>query len=158
MINMAVLRAMAANGATVEMILAAIEADLAPPPEKRRKAVTGDRRTPLPDGWSPPTLCVPGWPPEKVERELQRFKDYALAHGKRYSRWDAAWRNWVSSPYQSNGGNGNGPGIPPKPGSRNDLRERNGRALNQLKDFAGSGGSSRDGADGWLPFAASKRP
>jgi hypothetical protein len=157
MINMAVLRAMAANGATVEMILAAIEADLAPK-EKRRQAAK-ERLTTLPDGWSPPTLCVPGWSPEKVERELQRFKDYAIAHGKRYSRWDAAWRNWVSSPYQSNGGNGNGhPPQTPRRGSRDELRERNAGALDQLKDFAGSGGKPGDGADGWLPFAAFKRP
>jgi hypothetical protein len=37
------------------------------------------------------------------ERQWQRFRDYCAANDKRYRDWDAAWRNWVSSPYQGNG-------------------------------------------------------
>lgn len=38
-----------------------------------------------------------------ADRQWQRFRDYCDANDKRYRDWDAAWRNWVTSPYQANG-------------------------------------------------------
>jgi hypothetical protein len=43
--------------------------------------------------------------------EFDRFTDYCKANGKRYADWDAAWRNWRTSPYRkTNGAQGNGRG------------------------------------------------
>lgn len=53
-----------------------------------------------------------GWSPEREQAEFHRFRDHALANGKRYKDWQAAWRNWVTSPYQQTlkHGAGNGTG------------------------------------------------
>src|SRR5262245_7869646 len=62
------------------------------------------RKVPLPDDWNPVVL-------EQDAAELARFKDYARANRKLYADWDAAWRNWKSSPYRkANGGRPNGHG------------------------------------------------
>jgi len=39
-----------------------------------------------------------------VTRELERFKNHLKAKGKRYKDYRAAFRNWLSSPYQGNNG------------------------------------------------------
>ena len=36
---------------------------------------------------------------EEAEAQFGRFKDYATANGKAYANWDAAWRNWLRSPF-----------------------------------------------------------
>jgi len=62
------------------------------------------RKRPLPDDWNPIIR-------EDDAAEFQRFRDYAKANGKLYADWDAAWRNWKTSPYRkSNGGHTNGNG------------------------------------------------
>lgn len=44
--------------------------------------------------------------------EWLRFKDHSLKKGVTYRNWDAAWRNWVTSPFQANGhSNGAANGI-----------------------------------------------
>lgn len=44
--------------------------------------------------------------------EWERFKDHGLKKGVLWTNWDAAWRNWVTSPYQNNGhSNGAANGI-----------------------------------------------
>ena len=45
-----------------------------------------------------------GWTAGKIAAELARFCDHACANGRRQADWRAAWRNWVTSPYQTNGG------------------------------------------------------
>jgi len=40
--------------------------------------------------------------------EFDRFTDYCKANGKRYADWDAAWRNWRTSPYRKAKGGPNG--------------------------------------------------
>lgn len=44
-----------------------------------------------------------GWDTSRLETELAKFKDYAIANGKLYADWHAAWRNWVRSPFQAGG-------------------------------------------------------
>jgi hypothetical protein len=62
------------------------------------------RKQPLPENWNPIIA-------EADAAELQRFKDYARANSKLYADWDAAWRNWKTSPYRkSNAGQSNGNG------------------------------------------------
>jgi hypothetical protein len=47
-----------------------------------------------------------GWELPKIQSEWQRFRDHSLAKGKRHRDVDAAWRNWVTSPYQNGALNG----------------------------------------------------
>lgn len=46
----------------------------------------------------------------ELEYELCRFRDYCLAHGKKYIDWQGAFRNWITSPFNKppNGSNHNG--------------------------------------------------
>lgn len=36
---------------------------------------------------------------QEAEAQFERFKGHALANGKTYKDWNAAWRNWLTSPY-----------------------------------------------------------
>ena len=59
-------------------------------------------KVPLPADWNPVV---------RVEdaAELERFKDHARAKDAHYADWDAAWRNWLTSPYRkANGWHANG--------------------------------------------------
>ena len=49
-----------------------------------------------------------GWDAKKAEFEEERFSNHAKATGRRQVDWTAAWRNWVTSSFQSptNGVNG----------------------------------------------------
>lgn len=44
-----------------------------------------------------------GWSDEKIGSEFDRFKDHAAQNARRCADWHAAWRNWVRSPYQTQG-------------------------------------------------------
>jgi len=54
-----------------------------------------------------------GWTEQRVSQEIQRFRDSAIAKGRKYAGllgWAAAWRNWVNSPFQqTDAGRGGGP-------------------------------------------------
>lgn len=66
-----------------------------------------------------------GWSIEYATAEAARFRDHALAKGRKCRDWQAAWRNWVTSPYQS----------VPKPNGENPhdpLERRNGESLGAL--------------------------
>ena len=49
-----------------------------------------------------------GFDRPRVQSEFERFCDHAAAGGRRQVDWHAAWRTWVTSPYQKPNGNGNG--------------------------------------------------
>lgn len=38
---------------------------------------------------------VDGWPPGRLEDELEAFTDYHASHETRSADWDASWRTWV---------------------------------------------------------------
>lgn len=44
-----------------------------------------------------------GWKDNKIAAEEQRFADHARAHNRLQADWHAAWRNWVTSPFQQKG-------------------------------------------------------
>jgi hypothetical protein len=44
-----------------------------------------------------------GWDDLKIQSEASRFRDHAIANNRRQADWAAAWRNWVTSPYQKKG-------------------------------------------------------
>lgn len=68
-------------------------------PEPARKRPS---KSPFPEGWTPDDLS-----PEDSS-EFERFRDHALKNDSRYARWDAAWRNWKTSPFRKAGGGVNG--------------------------------------------------
>jgi hypothetical protein len=60
-------------------------------------------KIPLPQNWKPDPIkvdgeagkIVAGWPAGRMERELSKFKDNALAGNVKHSDWNAAFRNWI---------------------------------------------------------------
>lgn len=71
-----------------------------PPPTKKPRVVAHR----LPEDWEPSELtgetgkAVAKWPPGALERELERFRDWAASASGANARkvdWQAAWRNWV---------------------------------------------------------------
>lgn len=82
------------------------------------------------------------WELPKIQSEWQRFRDHSLAKGKRHRNVDAAWRNWVTSPYQANGAAN---------GERSSARKSNGAS----DFFAGLASVAADiGGDGDLAGSA----
>jgi len=51
-----------------------------------------------------------GFDEQRIKFEYQRFCDHATANGRRQADWHAAWRTWVTSPYQRTNGNGSANG------------------------------------------------
>ena len=49
-----------------------------------------------------------GFDQKRVQSEFERFCDHAAAGGRRQVDWHAAWRKWVTSPYQNGNGGSNG--------------------------------------------------
>jgi hypothetical protein len=97
----------------------------APQPKKRVQR-TKRAKTSQPDDWHPeiaPTDAT----------EFGRFTDYCKANGRLYADWDAAWRNWKSSPYRNAGGH-NGQGR--RHGSVLDAADRLEAKLNAQGSFA----------------------
>lgn len=103
---------------------------------KKERGVTRARakRVPIPEGWSVSEAgrCHAfshGWDETKLAGEVDRFVNHALANGRLCANWNAAWNNWVTSPYQSAQRNGNGA---PRRGSRDDRAERTQAMLDKL--------------------------
>lgn len=44
-----------------------------------------------------------GWDEQRIDYQFDRFRDHAAANGRKQVDWHAAWRKWVTSPYQVNG-------------------------------------------------------
>jgi hypothetical protein len=44
-----------------------------------------------------------GWDQPKINREWERFRNWSLNKGRKHRNIDAAWRNWVTSPFQATG-------------------------------------------------------
>lgn len=156
-IDIGVLRKLAAAGATVEMILSAIEtdqsaeqaklyerrvkdaerqrrkrannghaeshgvtrshADVPLPPIKPPTPQTSESKKiprstpgkPMPDNWLPDERCSlyaksKGWDLARIRSEGERFRNHSLSTGRIHKNVFAAWCNWVTSPYQTNGG------------------------------------------------------
>lgn len=70
-----------------------------------------------------------GWDDERTNREWQRFRDHSLAKGRKHRDLMAAWRNWVRSPYQTNGASN------AKPGSGSNIVDASRRLEQRLKQF-----------------------
>lgn len=140
------------------------------PPEENsepKKVPRSMRASPLSTDWKVSTegrsfAQSHGWDPPRIEQQAERFRDHALAGGRKQVDWEAAWRKWVTSPYQStaNGARASPNGAAPRPGSREDRQEKTHNAYQKLRQYAhpqaddaGHGGFADDEASGLLPFA-----
>lgn len=102
-----------------------------------------------------------GWPEAKITSEAERFKNHAESNGRLFAGVrgiEAAWRNWVTSPFQQPARN-LATTMQPRPGSREDTRERTAHAYNELGRYAdthaddeGGGGGAAQTDVGRLPF------
>lgn len=72
--------------------------------------------------------------------QFDRFKSYCLANGKGYIDWNAAWRNWLDSPFfkPTTGGHH---------GERNHVGKRVDPALANIARLTGIGEAQGDGDD-----------
>lgn len=75
--------------------------DAAPTPlpaETKKKIVKATRKTTIPEDWTPNEKCLAyaheRYPSMPISIEVEKFRDYHLAKGGKYSNWDAAWRSW----------------------------------------------------------------
>lgn len=123
------------------------------------------RASTLPDDWDPGPegrefAKTNGLDAQKTGFEIQRFRDHAKAKGRTQKDWPAAWRNWVTSPYQSRASPSGFSSAPPRPGSKEDMRERSADAYRKLSEYVdanadepGRSGGPREANVGLLPFA-----
>lgn len=87
--------------------------------ETQTEQATGRKRknkTQLPDDFAPDRDFARklGWAEDRIDQQIQAFRDSAKAHARIYADWPAAWRNWCTSPFQKNGEAGAAP--KPTPG------------------------------------------
>lgn len=77
----------------------------------------------------------------RIDAESERFRDHSLAKGVLHKNLDAAWRNWITSPYQQAKPNGQ-----PRPGSKEDMRERTHNAVQKLTEYIEAASDVEDGS------------
>jgi hypothetical protein len=66
-------------------------------PQQKRAQRSKRAKTSQPEDWHPEVAPAD-------QSEFQRFSDYCAANAKVYADWNAAWRNWKTSPYRNAGG------------------------------------------------------
>src|SRR5262245_40885843 len=92
------LQRLRAEGVSTELIL-----DIAEALKRRRRMPTL-----LPPDWAPTeddvvALLDLGWEAPDIESEIAHFIDHARSKGRKQADWNAAFRNWMRSPYQHKG-------------------------------------------------------
>jgi hypothetical protein len=99
------------------------------------------------------------WPQARIDSEEQRFRDYWLANGKAKADWAATWRSWVTSPYQTNGGQrGNGQGRPAPKDDPHSIRGAFDRLFEKLDREEADGELSRTPNLRIVPGGSGERP
>lgn len=73
--------------------------------EPQKEQATGRKRknkTLLPENFEPDRDFARklGWSEKRIDEQIQAFCDSARAHNRQYADWQAAWRNWCTSPFQ----------------------------------------------------------
>jgi uncharacterized protein YdaU (DUF1376 family) len=88
-----------------------------------------------------------GWPSDRITAEAERFRDHAQSKGRMAKNWHAAWRNWVTSPFQHANGSSRA-AVSPRPGSREDQQEKTANAYAKFcEHFAPGADEPRTGGD-----------
>ncbi len=116
----------------------------------------------LPADWREFSLKA-GMPEHILPQEFSQFCDHHWKLANRMADWFAAWRTWVRNGFNWRG-KSSGTGRPPRPGSKEDQREKSAQAYRELCDYVearsddkgpGSGVGEEDA--GVLPFPKSPR-
>ena len=82
----------------------------------------------------------------EAEAQFERFKGNAIANGKRFASWDAAWRNWLQSPFfKPLTGDGNATASHQSGKCANGPQNRPDPALEQIFRLSGYGQASGHG-------------
>ena len=73
---------------------------------KKERGTPDQARCQIPEDWRPDAGGLvaadrAGVTPDRLEAEIERFRNYHLARGVTLVRWDKQWANWVTSPYQT---------------------------------------------------------
>jgi len=64
------------------------------------------------------------WSTSAAGEEFERFHDNSEMHGRKYIKWQSAWRNWCRSPFQKTAHGDDGFGLPGKgDGQKREYRE-----------------------------------
>jgi hypothetical protein len=128
-----------------------------PVPDSERKKANKRTRSaaaPLPTGWKP-TVADLGYATKRgfnggrLDDLLASFADHHRSRGNEMADWDAAWRNWVRNEIKFSTrrfGTTNGT---PRPGSKEDQRERSSRAYQQLCDCVDADADERRRREGF---------
>jgi len=132
-------------------------------PEAREQKVSANaltaraRKTPLPDDFVPEraTPLSLGWSEIQIDKEIEHFKDSSRAHNRKYADWQAAWKNWCRSPFQTQQ---RGPPVQATNG-RDAMRQHWRETLEKLDKYGeGGGGDIREAPVRLLPAAGSGEP
>lgn len=104
-----------------------------PPAPAKRKPAPRRRNTIPDDDWKPSDkltaeLKSKGWTQEQIDRQTRKRVDYCRANGKAYADHDAAFRNWMSGPFQNEKP---GQHAPPQPPGRLTAFERDCQRLDE---------------------------
>jgi hypothetical protein len=81
-------------------------------PSNNKSKKTISRGSPLPPDWMPDeqgrayAKDKKSWNDAKIDFEAERFRNHSLSKGILHKNINAAWRNWVTSPYQTGGPGG----------------------------------------------------
>ena len=84
-----------------------------------------------------------GWPEARIDQEIERFRNHAAQNDRKCKNWDAAWRNWVTSPYQQAVINGASNVETDKDRAKRRSRE----ALDKLRAYGEGRGSGDAGGE-----------
>jgi hypothetical protein len=91
-----------------DLIRAGVDAELVARVVAATSGTPRRQTRPLPADWMPAeqdteALRELGWRGAEIEAEVMRFRDHARSKGRREVEWDAAFRNWMRSPYLERG-------------------------------------------------------
>src|SRR5260221_860783 len=78
--------------------------------DKERKHTRSRARVPFPENWAPEGTKIPEGA-NSGDPEFLRFKNHAIANGRLCAGivgWEAAWRNWMTSPFRQQSGSAGG--------------------------------------------------
>ena len=90
---------------TVVVVTLPAPQPLPPPPPPEPKIVFAEPdKVAIPIDWLPDMDCLMladmrGLTKERIDLEVQRFRDYYTSTGTRRVNWNAAFKSWMNSPY-----------------------------------------------------------
>lgn len=127
------------------------------------KAKAATRKSRLPEDWQPSESDQAyglnlGRSPAEIESDAEEMRLWAGANGATAVDWSLRFKGWMRRNAQRRGTGP--PTLFPRPGSRDDTRERTANAMRKLSEFIDANadepnrsGSPRETSSGVIPFA-----